>query len=357
MGSIRERKGVEGNSVFDAQIKRRGFPTLYKTFSRKTDAKTWIRDTETDLSCGRYVPQAEAQKHTLTDAIDRFILEELPKKPLYLKDQRREVLWFKDEVGMRTLAEITPALLNELKSKFLRTLTRYKRPRKPQTWNRYISSLSCVLETCMREWMWIESNPARRIRREKEAPGRVRFLSDDERNRLLETCKNSRSTNLYPLVVLTLSTGMRRSEVWRLTWDQVDLAKGVIILSHTKNKDHRRVAVKGLALELLKTHAKIRRIDTNLVFPGDHTARTGKPFHLDSFWGKAVQAAKLDDFRFHDLRHSTASYLAMGGATMLEIAEVLGHRTLQMVKRYSHMADTHTAGVVERMNQRIFGVS
>ncbi len=357
MGSIRERKTKEGINFFEAEVKRKGFPTACKTFSRKTDAKLWIQDIETTMRLGRYLPQLEAQNHTLAAAIDRFILEELPKKPRYLVDQKREILWFREEIGQRSLAEVNPALLCELKGKFLRGVTRYNRVRKPQTWNRYISSLSCVLEMCMREWMWIESNPARRIRREKEAPGRVRFLSDEERNRLLEACKNSRSTNLHTLVVLTLSTGMRRGEVWRLTWEQVDLAKGVIILSHTKNKDHRRVPVKGLALELLRTHAKVRRIDTNLVFPGDSTAKTGKPFHLDGFWGKAVQAAKLEDFRFHDLRHSTASYLAMGGATMLEIAEVLGHRTLQMVKRYSHLADTHTAGVVERMNQRIFGVS
>lgn len=356
MGSIRERKTKDGGNYFEAEVKRKGFQSAYKTFARKTDAKAWIQDIETSMRLGRYAPQVEAQRHTLAQAIDRFVTEELPKKPRYLVDQKREILWFKEQIGQHSLAEITPALLCELKGKFLRGTTRYNRTRKPQTWNRYISSLSCVLEMCMREWMWTESNPARRIRREKEAPGRVRFLSETERAELLEACQKSRSQNLYPLVVLTLSTGMRRGEVWRLKWDQVDLAKGVIILSDTKNKDYRRVPVKGLALELLKGHAKIRRIDSNLVFPGDNTHKTGKPFHLDGFWGKAVKAAKLENFRFHDLRHSTASYLAMGGATMLEIAEVLGHRTLQMVKRYSHLADSHTAGVVERMNQRIFGV-
>jgi integrase len=118
----------------------------------------------------------------------------------------------------------------------------------------------------------------------------------------------------------------------------VDLIKGVIILSHTKNNDHRRVPVKGQALTLLRSHAKVRRIDTDFVFPGAKTARSGKPFHLDKCWYEALNTGGIKDFRFHDLRHCTGSYLAMNGATLLEIAEVLGHRTLQMVKRYSHLA-------------------
>ena len=83
--------------------------------------------------------------------------------------------------------------------------------------------------------------------------------------------------------------------------------------------------------------------------------RPCQPFELRIFWGEAVTEAKLLNFRFHDLRHSCASYLAMNGASLLEIAEVLGHKTMQMVKRYSHLAESHTALVVERMNKSIFG--
>jgi integrase len=355
MGTIKERITTRGKHLYDAEVRHKGMPISYKTFDRRTDARAWINDLESDMRHGRHLQQAEAQRHTLANAIDRFVAEELPKKPRYCIDQRREVIWFKDQVGSKTLAEVTPALLNELKGKFLQVETRFKRPRRPQTWNRYLSSISCVFEMCAREWLWLDSNPVRKVKREREAPGRVRFLSDDERIRLLEACKNSRSPNLYPLVVLTLSTGMRRGEVLKLTWEQVDLSKGVIILTHTKNNDHRRVPVKAQALLLLRNHAKVRRIDTDFVFPGANTARTGKPFHLDKPWYQALKAASITEFRFHDLRHSTGSYLAMNSATMIEIAEVLGHRTLQMVKRYSHLSESHTANVVESMNQKIFG--
>lgn len=356
MGTITEVKTAKGKVVYDAEVRHRGRPTVYKRFDRRTEARCWVQDTESDLRTGQHVTQIEAQRHTLADAVDRFILEELPKKPRYYHDQKREVTWFKQQAGSRTLAETTPALLNELKGRFLRGITRYHRPRLPQTWNRYLSSISCVFEMCVREWLWLETNPARRIRREKEARGRTRFLSEEERTRLLEACKSSTSPTLYPLVVLALSTGMRRSEIKKLTWPQLDLAKGVILLSDTKNGEPRRVAVRGLALELLQQHAKVRRIDTPLVFPAERVIKPGQPYQVDGSFKRAVKAAGLENFRFHDLRHSCASYLAMNGASLLEIAEVLGHKTLQMVKRYSHLAESHTANVVAEMNKKIFGI-
>src|SRR5262245_27735595 len=101
----------------------------------------------------------------------------------------------------------------------------------------------------------------------------------------------------------------------------------------------------------MRCRAKVRRIDTAFVFPNEQ----GRKAHIRQAWGNAVSRANLADFRFHDLRHSFASYLAMNGASLLEIAEVLGHKTLAMVKRYAHLSEAHTAGVVARMNQAIFG--
>jgi integrase len=356
MGSIRQRKNGAGKIVFDAEVKHRGFPTRYKTFSRLTDARIWIQDTESTIRSGRYIPSVEAQRHTVAAAIERYIAEELPRKHLRSElDHKRQLEWFKKEIGGRALSEISPAVINELRGKFLRGTNRHGQIRRPQSWNRCLSALSCVFQACAFEWEWLEYNPARRVSREKEARGRTRFLSDDERERLLSACTQSRSVNLYPLVVLTLSTGMRSGEVSRLTWEQVDLNAGVIILTETKNGETRRVPVRGLALRVLKDHAKVRRIGTNFVFPGEKTRRTGRAFELALYWKEAVKAAELKDFRFHDLRHSCASYLAMDGASLLDIAEVLGHKTLQMVKRYSHLTESHVAGVVERMNRKIFG--
>ena len=102
----------------------------------------------------------------------------------------------------------------------------------------------------------------------------------------------------------------------------------------------------------MKQHAKIRHVNTELVFPGNNLK---KPVDLRTPFETALKRAETNDFRWHDLRHSCASYLAMNGASLAEIAEILGHKTLQMVKRYAHLSDAHTSKVVARMNEAIFG--
>jgi integrase len=133
----------------------------------------------------------------------------------------------------------------------------------------------------------------------------------------------------------------------------VDLQQGRILLEETKNGERRLIPLVGHALELLREYGKVRRLITGLVFPGRR--RPDKPVNLQHPWEEALEVAGIEDFRFHDLRHSAASYMLMNGATIAELAEVLGHKTLQMVKRYAHLSEAHTAGVVERMNAAIFG--
>ncbi len=153
-------------------------------------------------------------------------------------------------------------------------------------------------------------------------------------------------------MVLALSTGARRAEILGLTWGDIDLQRKVAVLHQTKNNERRALPLAGQALQCIKELAEMRRIDTRLLFP-DKSGK--KPIQLRTPWGKALKEAEIENFKFHDLRHSAASYLAMSGASLAEIAEVLGHKTLQMVKRYSHLSEQHTANVVSRMNERIFG--
>jgi integrase len=134
----------------------------------------------------------------------------------------------------------------------------------------------------------------------------------------------------------------------------VDLAKGRAVLNETKNGEVRPVAITGHALELIKELSKVRRIDSKMLFPSKDIA-IQKPMDLRSPWETAIKRAGLDNFHFHDLRHTAASYFAMNGASSAEIAEILGHKTLQMVKRYAHLSEGHTAKVVESMNSKIFG--
>ncbi|MBI3441579.1 MAG: site-specific integrase, partial [Proteobacteria bacterium] len=203
------------------------------------------------------------------------------------------------------------------------------------------------------EWEWLEHHPLNKVSKMKEPRGRIRFLDDDERKRLVKACQESKCPCLYTIVILALSTGARFNEIMSLPWSAVDLNRKSITLHDTKNGERRVLPLAGHALELIKAHKKVQRIDSDLVFPSPHNPK--QPYKIRAAWDKAVEKAKLEDFRFHDLRHSAASYLAMNGASLAEIAEVLGHKTLSMVKRYAHLSEAHTHGVVASMNERIFG--
>ncbi len=195
---------------------------------------------------------------------------------------------------------------------------------------------------------WLDHSPVRNVSKLKEPRGRVRFLSDDERERLLAACRQSACSTLYPLAVLALATGARQGELLGLRWPHIDWQRSVAVLHDTKNGERRAIPLHGPARDLLRERGSVRRLGTDLVFARPNGSAT----FPRKAWENALRAAQIEDFRFHDLRHSAASYVAMNGATLAEIAEVLGHKTLAMVKRYSHMTEQHTSAVVARMNAR-----
>ncbi|MEC4747220.1 site-specific integrase [Methylomicrobium sp. Wu6] len=248
-----------------------------------------------------------------------------------------------------------PSLIVQCRDELATGITYRGTQRSPATVVRYMAALSHAFGVAVKEWQWLEDSPMRKVKKPKESRGRVRFLDDDERERFLIACKESSNAWLYPCVILALSTGMRQGELMGLRWPDVDLKVGAIILHETKNGERRRVPLSGLALELLHEHAKVRRLDTDLLFPGNINAQ--KPIDLRSAFENALKRAEINDFHWHDLRHCTASYLAMNGASLAEIAEVLGHKTLAMVKRYAHLSDGHVSSVVAAMNAKIFGAS
>jgi integrase len=211
--------------------------------------------------------------------------------------------------------------------------------------------LSHAFSVALREWDWVKHNPLLKVTKPKEPRGRVRFLDDDERARLLQACRASANPLLYPIVVLAIATGMRRGELLPLRWDQVDFNRNTITLHETKNGERRAVPLVGLARELLRGCHEVRRIDTDLVFPSSAVA---KPVDITKAWRTAIAKSAVPNFRFHDLRHTTASYLAQGGATPIDIAAVIGHKTLEMVKRYAHLGESRVRQVLVDMNERIF---
>lgn len=357
MANIEKRTNKDGSNSYRVKVRLKGYPVQSASFERRTDAKKWSQDTESAIREGRHFKTSEAKRHTLAELIDRYIRDILPQNPKKARDCLLHLMWWKDAIGSHTLADVTPALIAECRDKLAGAITVRGKPYAPATVLRYMSALSHAFTTAVKEWGWIDDTPMRKVSKPSLPRGRVRFLSDDERPRLLKACKESSNPYLYSVVVFALSTGMRQGEIMGLTWDVVDLNRGRAILHETKNGERRAVAITGHALELMKEMNKVRRIDSKLIFPSKEISpqKKQKPMDLRTPWKTAVRKAELSDFKFHDLRHSAASYLAMNGASLAEIAEVLGHKTLQMVKRYAHLSEGHTARVVESMNTKIFG--
>ena len=289
---------------------------------------------------------------TLSEAIERYITDILPKKPKYYRNPLLQLRWWQKTIGEYALINVSPTLIAEGKNQLKQTITNRGQPRSEATVNRYLSALSHVFTTAIKEWGWLENNPLTKVSKLKEPRGRTRFLSEEERAKLLKACQKSSHPYLYLVVVLCLSTGARKMEILGLKWKDVDLERKVITLHETKNGERRLLPLAGHALELMHNHSKAKAANSVFVFS---TKNKDAPVCIRTAWEKALKQAETKDFRFHDLRHSTASYLAMNGASMAEIAEVLGHKTLGMVKRYAHLSEAHTAKVVESMNKKIFG--
>lgn len=368
MATIEKRATDDGAISYRVKVRLKGHPVQSATFARLTDAKKWAAQTESAIREGRHFKTTEAKKHTLADLIDRYVRDILPGKGNRAA-QGPQLAWWKEQLGTYLLADVTPALIAEARDRLYQRANRDGTGTlSPATVVRYLAVLSHAFSVAVKEWGWLEDSPMRRVSKPKEPRGRVRFLSDDERTALLRECRASSNGFLYPVAVLALSTGMRAGEIMGLYWKEpamppagawgvVDLPGSRIVLHMTKNSERRVLPLVGHAAECVRELAKVRRLDTDLLFPSSNSPRNGgpvRPIDLRKPWETALTRAGIENFHFHDLRHSAASYLAMNGASLAEIAETLGHKTLQMVKRYSHLSEAHTASVVGRMNAAIF---
>jgi integrase len=356
MPNIRERKDSSGKVTYTVQIRIKGQPPQSATFDRKTDAKIWAQKTEADIRAGRYFPTAEAKRRTVEQMIDKYMEELLPHRGRDRQTVEGQLQWWKNQLGSYFLADVTPQMVADCRDRLVKENINAGKPKKPPkfrgpaTVHRYLATLSVCFSYAVKDLAWTEENPLLKVRKPSLPEGRVRFLSDEERENLLAVCKNSK-TCLYTVVVLALSTGARMSEIMHLQWKDIDFQRRIMRLEHTKNGDKRAVPLSSHPFGLVQALNKVRRIDSTYLFP---RADGQKPFEIKKHWLQAVETAGLTDFKFHDLRHTAASYLAMNGATLLEISNVLGHKQLKMVKRYAHLSEPHTANVLERMNAKQF---
>jgi len=363
MATVEKRPASDGTLSYRAKVRIKGFATESASFDRLTDAREWAKKIEADMKAGRHFGQSRL--HTFNELADEYLKSAAGL--LSFTHRKRGIDAWRKAFGPDLLATITPARIAKERDKLLAVETqRYALPstgdpeldakrdrakRTGATVNRYLAALSACLGYGVKELQWLEKNPCANVKKPAESKGRVRFLSDDERPRLLDACRPH--SDLYLAVLLALTTGARQAEIMTLRWGQIDFKRQVVTLEKTKNGETRSIPLVGEAFTLLKERAKVRNLKDDRLFPPTENAKKALNINLRQPWEAALEAASITDFHWHDLRHTAASYLAMSGVSLVEIAKLLGHRTMQMVARYSHLSDGHIVATGEKLAARL----
>lgn len=335
------------SGTWKAVIRKTGFPVSIKTFRLKKDAEDWARRIEDEMVRGLYVQRAPSERMTLEKAVNRYLEEETPtKRPSTQVGEKRRAEVLKKCLGKYSLAAVTPELIAQFRDRRLAGEGRADKrgnpiPRAPNTVRLEMALLGHLFTVAIKEWgLGLTYNPVLSVRRPAPGAGRNRRLSASEEAQLFNAIASHSNPMLGWIVRIAIETGMRSSEIATLRREQVDLNKRIVRLAETKNGEHRTVPLSTAATEAFKTALAnpVRPIDTNLIFfgePGKDLRR--RPYNFNKVWMGIKKKAGCPDFRFHDLRHEAVSRLVEAGLSDQEVAAISGHKSMQMLKRYTHL--------------------
>ncbi len=238
--------------------------------------------------------------------------------------------------GNKRLKDISPFLVEKYKQK-------RKEEVKPATVNRELACMKHMFSLAIK-WGKTTKNPVKEVKLFKENNQRLRFLTEDEIYRLIESC----SKQFKPVVITAINTGMRLNEILGLKWKDIDFERNLIILDESKSGSPRQIPISDVLKETL--------INLNPKSTEEHLFlnKFGKPYRdVREAFDRALRKAKIYNFRFHDLRHTFASHLVMSGIDLVTVKELLGHKTIQMTMRYSHLSGKHKQQAVNILQRRL----
>ena len=337
----------QGNKVrWKARVHLSGFPARSKTFDKRADAVHWAADMEQSMRLGKLDAVEAATMHTGHEMIERYLRDVMPYKSTKastIARQTAQCRWWLSKIGDYRLVNITHFVIADCRDSL------QQRGLKAATVNHYLAALSHVFAVAKKDWGWVQANPVQEVTKLSYPPNRVRYLASDELRRLLHACKQEKAKPLHDIVMLALCTGARKSELLGIKLEDIDLSRERITIHHTKNHESRTLHLSEESLGLVATLLSAAK--RNQVYLFEYRLRH-VPVTIDVEWRRARARARIKDFRFHDLRHTFASYMAMDGASIMDISEVLGHKKLEMVKRYAHLCDSHASNVVASMTKK-----
>ncbi|MBU2858176.1 MAG: site-specific integrase [Acidithiobacillus ferrooxidans] len=317
MATINSREDQDGITIgWQAIVRKKGYPSQTKTFRTKRDAEAWARLTESAMERGLWQNQSDADSTTLADALDRYGREVSSLKKSGKIELYRIGTLKTDKIAKLHLSRIRGADLAEYRDRRLNVGLSDSSVRLE------LAILSNLYTVAMKEWrMEGLRNPVLSVRKPSPGKARDRRLSPIEEKKLLGEC----TPPLKAIILFALETGMRRGEIQKLLWKDVDLIKCTAQLFDTKNGEDRTIPLSSRAIAVLKA---LPRNINGKVFPGADISHS---------FTAACRRAAIDDLRFHDLRHEATSRFFEKGLNPMQVAAITGHKTLQMLKRYTHL--------------------
>jgi|LauGreDrversion4_2_1035121.scaffolds.fasta_scaffold11040_7 integrase len=326
MSTIRQRKGK-----FQARIQRRGFPTLAKTFLTQREALQWARQAE--IGVERASISGNAKRLTVREMVDRYATEVTPSKKGARSERLRLKAWARSSFGSMWVDEVRSNVLAKWRD------GRLSSGLAGSTVRNDLNTLSAVYRHTASEWGYQHlANPVARLKRPPPGKARTRRVSEDEIARVKSATE---SAYLAALIDLAIETGMRLSELVSLRWNNLDLDARTAFLPDTKNGHPRTVPLSSKAALTLRNlrQGVVQRLDGAL-FPVTPHAVTVAFRRACKRVQKASGGSLAVNLRFHDLRHEAVSRLFERGLNPMEVAVISGHRSMQMLARYTHIHPT-----------------
>ena len=296
----------------------------------KIDSGAWQRFTPKNLTLGDALAQYRSHSKVQHRSHGSYIKPSLK-------------MWERELDTTAPLSTVSPAQVEDVK---LRRAARVSR----STVDKDLGVLKAFFNWCMAQGL-ATSNPVRKVKSFREDNTRLRYLTETEYQRLVAAATKVRSPSLADKITLAVHTGLRRGNLFRLRWDQIDFLNRVLRVSRTKANHPHAVPLNKTALETLERLHRDRS-DSPFVFPHVGGKHDGQPVKdVKNAFHAALDAAGIEDFTWHDLRHTFASWLVMRGASLRAVADLLGHRSLKMAMRYAHLSPAYLAKEVGLLDQ------
>jgi len=322
--------------TWKAIIRKQGWPITSKTFRTKRDATDWARSTEDEMVRGVYISRAGAERLTVKEALQRYLKEVTPtKKPTTQRSEKITAEHLTSFLGKYSMAALSSDLVASYRDH------RIAAGKSNNTVRIELALLSNLFTIAIQEWgLGLTHNPVAAIRKPSPGKGRDRRLSQEEEGRLLEAVDRYSNPMLGWIVRIAIETGMRQSEILNLRTNQVNLNSRVARLTDTKNNSSRTIPLTTGAASAFKAALEnpLRPKASDLIFFGE-PGKDGicRPYQFAKIWAGIKDSVQINDLHFHDLRHEAVSRLVERGLSDQEVASISGHKSMQMLRRYTHL--------------------